>query len=168
LVLTVAASALFFLPRVTVEPSGPYDPLQPSPITFTITNINIVPLRNVKIGIGLCYLYPTDEPGASSMRSPEAGREKEPIECNGPTKTIPSIDAWSVKWLDTDEKWQIALEQAVSLHSPQQIEKANITIAVTYSPWLMPWPWRYTREFRFITKKLSDGKIYWIPTPLNH
>jgi len=41
------------------------------------------------------------------------------------------------------------------------------TIAVVYTPWRMPWFWRPMKEFRFITKKLSDGKIYWVPTPLN-
>jgi hypothetical protein len=45
------AGAFFFLPRVTVEPSGPYDPSNPSPITFTISNVNIIPLRNIDVAL---------------------------------------------------------------------------------------------------------------------
>jgi hypothetical protein len=48
--------ALFLLPRVTVESSGPYDPSNPTPISFTISNNNVVPLRNIQPGIGLCFL----------------------------------------------------------------------------------------------------------------
>ena len=75
---------------------------------------------------------------------------------------------WLVKWLDADEKYQIALEELIRIRGEsRQIQSANITIGVIYTPWRMPAFWRNTKEFRFVTKKRSDGKIYWISTPLN-
>ena len=148
----IAAGSFFFLPRVTVEPSGPYDPSSPSPITFVISNINIVPLRDVQLAVGLC-----------SMGGPKAPHRT----CNGPAYPKIVFTFWHVKWLDSDEKWQVPLEEAFSTGTPEQLQNADITIAVIYTPWRMPWFWRNTIEYRFVTKKLSDGKIYWIPTPLN-
>jgi hypothetical protein len=151
--MTLCAGAFYFLPRVTVDPSGPYDPANPSPITFTIANINIVPLQDVQPTIGLCYIVIRDSTGSK------------PPECNGPSLSRLAFTPWRIKWLDVDEKYQIAIEEAIKIHDREQIEVANITIAIVYRPWYMPF--RLTKEFRFITKPRSDGKIYWIPTPLN-
>ena len=126
--LTIVTSALFFLPRVTVDPSGPYDPSNPLPTTFTISNNNIVPLRDVQVFLGLCYVAP-------SMAAPPQP------ECNGPS--LSRLVKWKIKWLDVDEKYQIAMEDL--LRTPDgktQIEKANITIGITYTPWWMPSIWR--------------------------
>jgi hypothetical protein len=165
-VMTLVAGAFVFLPRVTVDPSGPYDPTTPSAVTFTVANINIVPLRDVQMGIGLCYVDPP--PGTSppiKFRGYGAGDGAVPNECNGPSSSKLAPTLWSVRWLEPDEKYQIALEELLQVHQVKQIEKANITVVVTYSPWRMFW--RSTKEFRFITKQRSDGKIYWVPTPLN-
>jgi hypothetical protein len=151
-VMTLLAGGFYFLPRVTVEPSGAYDPANPSSITFTISNINIVPLRDVQAGVGVC-----------SVALPKSPIIFHGQQCNGPATAIfhpPS--SWYVKWLDVDEKWQIAMEE--EFIGPHQIENANVTIVITYTPWRMFW--RTTKQFRFVTKIRSDGKIYWTPTPL--
>jgi hypothetical protein len=120
-------------------------------LTTTISNTNVVPLRDVQPSIGICFL---EYPGYPS--------------CNGPAKSKIAFKPFFVKWLDADEKYQIALEDAIKItNSPQQIRSANITIAITYTPWHMPYFWRSTKEFRFVTKERSDGKIYWTPVPLN-
>jgi hypothetical protein len=151
----IAAGVIVFFPRILVESSGPYDASNPSPITFTISNVNIVPLREVQPMIGMCFLaIPAEE---MSKR-----------DCNGSPRIRMVQKSWRVRWLDADEKWQIALEEAISIgHTKQQIENADITIGVEYTPWWLPEFWRDTKEFRFVTKKRSDGKIYWVPTPLN-
>lgn len=153
--MTLLAGAFFFLPRVTVEPSGPYNPSHPSATIFTISNVNIVPLRNVQVAIGVCYVR---------MEWSENAEE-----CNGSSLTKLLFKPWGIHWLDVDEKYQIAIEDAIRLpgNDPRQIEKADITIAVIYTPWRMPGFWRDTKEFRFITKRRSDGDIYWTPIPLN-
>jgi hypothetical protein len=148
------AAAFFFLPRVTVDPSGPYDPSNPSPITFTIANINIIPLRDVQPSLGVCFMDWSTE-------------IKTHPSCNGPSESRLNFAPWFVKWLDIDEKYQIAIEDLLKPAAGAQAINANITIGVTYTPWRMPSFWRITKEFRFVTKKRSDGKIYWIPTPLN-
>jgi hypothetical protein len=155
--MTLVAGAFYFLPRITVEPSGLYDPKSPSPIIFTIGNVNIVPLRDVQPVIGVCYIT-----GIGVSGGPE---------CNGPAATVLAFKPWFTKWLDVDEKYQIAIEDALRPATPdkqgQQIENANVTIGIMYTPWRMPAFWRITKQFRFVTKKLSDGKIYWTSTPLN-
>jgi hypothetical protein len=158
-VLTLASGIIVFFPRLTVDPSGPYDPLNPSPITFTIANTNIVPLRDVHLGIGVCYIG-EDDPN----RPP-------PPHCNGPiTISIIWHPQWFLRWLDSDEKDQIAIEDVLKRREPaKQFEDADITIIIQYTPWQFPsvWPFRRERQFRFITTRRSDGKIHWIPVPLN-
>jgi hypothetical protein len=139
---------------VSVEPPGPYDPSKPSTITFTISNINIVPLRNVQVGVGVCS---TEVRRNVFLRGPE---------CNGPLGAILTPPVWKARWLDVDERWQIALEEGLQVDAVKQIENADIAVAITYTPWWMPTFWHNTKEFRFSTKKRSDGRIYWVPIPL--
>ena len=153
--ITVLATLVVFLPRVTVEPSASYDPSNPSPVIFTIANVNFVPLRNVQPQLGICHLA-SDVPPDASL--PQIG-------CNGPAVIKMGLSRWFVSWLDTDEEYQIALEELLALPGARQFEVADITIAIEYNLWRMPW--RNTTEFRFVTKQRSDGKIYWVPTPLN-
>ena len=47
------AAALALLPRVSVVPSDPIDVSNPFNATFTITNTNFIPLRQVNISLGL-------------------------------------------------------------------------------------------------------------------
>ncbi len=71
--------------------------------------------------------------------------------------------------MSPDEKYQIFIEDLIKVAKIPEDGRmelnANITIGVDFSPWYAPW--RNTKEFRFVTKKLSDGKTYWIPIPLN-
>lgn len=147
--------ALFFLPRVSVETSGPYDPSNPTPISFTITNSNIIPLRNFQAGVGLCFL----------KFMPLSGDEPK---CDDESTTRFINPYWFANWLNPDEKFQIFLEDLMKEASPIGKPKdlnGNITIYVEYSSWYAFW--RDSKEFRFITRKLSDGKTYWIPIPLH-
>jgi len=36
---------------------------------------------------------------------------------------------------------------------------------VQFQPWIIPWPVR-EKEFRYKTRKDEDGKLSWIPEPL--
>jgi hypothetical protein len=157
-VLTIISAAFLFLPRVTVDPSAAYDPSTPSPITFTVTNTNVIPLRDVHIGIGVCYLGPKEI-------------NPRPEHCNGPiVNSIFYRPQWFLHWLDVDEKSQFAIEDMLgrSSNPKEQFEDADITVVIEYTPWHLPsWLFRQTRQFRFITTPRSDGKIYWTPVPLN-
>jgi len=104
------------------------------------------------VGIGLCYI-------STAKEAPHG-------DCNGPLKSELLAGGWSVRWLLPDEKYQIAMEDVIraTMKEPSNIQNANISIIVHFSPWKMPW--REQKEFRFITKERSDGKIYRVPTPL--
>jgi hypothetical protein len=155
------SALFFFLPRVNVETAGPYDESNPS-VSFTITNNNIVPLHNVQPIISPCVLI------ISNIRN--RGFVSDDPNCDkhsfgGGLAFAP----WHVTWLDPDEKYQIFLEDALRSQATgdrtELITSANVILYVEYSPWLMPW--RSTAAFRFITHAHSDGKIYWVPTPVN-
>lgn len=160
--------ALFFLPRVVVNPPDPYDPSHPTPLRFTIANTNVIPLYDVDIGIGLCYIIAEHDGLPIKFRGAGSGdpAKEPPVECDGPATSI--LERWRVRWLDVDERLEIPMEELLDFGkgAPNQIERANITVAVKYRPWGMPWPFISERQFRFITKRLSDGRIYWMPTPL--
>ena len=156
--MTLVAGIFYFLPRVTVDPPAPYDPANPTPVIFTIANTNIVPLRDVAPGIGICFIR-----GKNSVNMISEDKN-----CgNGPAKSILLFEPWHLKWLDVDEKHQLPIEEALKVGPREQIEDANITIVIAYTPWRMPSFWRNTKQFRFVTKKLSDGRIYWTPVPIN-
>ena len=145
------------MPRISVDPPAPFDPSKPSPITFTVSNINIVPLHNVKIGLGICYIRSADHPPLGS------DIESDPKRCNDPP--IAGLIRWQVDWLDTDEKYELNLEDLLNIKPSDHIERADITIFIMYEPWRLPK--QRTRQFRFLARPLSDGKIYWEPMPLN-
>lgn len=148
-------SALFFLPRVSVDIPPPYDPDHPTPISFTISNTNIIPLKDFQPSIGICYFKP----------QPLNGTEPS---CNGPAGSKMRFIPWHADWFSPDEKYQIFLDQAIAGASNVATHRtelnADITVYVEFSPWYAPW--RSSKEFRFVTKKLIDGKTYWTPIPL--
>jgi len=119
--MTLAAGAFFFLPRVAIESSGPYDPSHPSPITFTISNINIVPLRDVQPFVGLCFINVGGAPGQRQS-------------CDSDNLARLVFQKWFVKWLDVDEKYQIALEDAINVGTPKKLNPPILLLALYTLP----------------------------------
>jgi hypothetical protein len=98
--------------------------------------------------VGLCQLvYGND-------RTPNTNYECEPI------KTWLKPTPWRVNTLEPDGRYTIALED---LFKAAPLVFADISIAIEYRPVLLPW--RHKIEFRFVTRKLSDGKLYWFARP---
>ncbi len=125
ILLGIAAGSFFFLPRVTVEPSGPYDPSHPTPLIFWIANTNIVPLRNVRVGIGICYIHVE---GGPTLQGPDAKGDEHA--CNGPAKAIIYIERWHTRWLDADEKFEIPVEDGMNPHRLHAVVDArNLAVA---------------------------------------
>jgi hypothetical protein len=74
-----------------------------------------------------------------------------------------SPPTWRAKILSVDEKLTLRFDDYVNQRG-MIVEYADIAIGIKYHPWLLPW----TREkqFRFVTRKEADGKMTWIPMPL--
>ncbi|MGO8952084.1 MAG: hypothetical protein ACLP1W_19250 [Rhodomicrobium sp.] len=157
LVATVGfvAAAVTFLPRVTVDPEGSLDPSSPYPISFRITNTGIIPLSDVQPILGICE-FVVDIPKRMVDR------------CNGPlqSKLVPfPASIWHVNRLAMDEKYSIRLDDFLKIASSATFGGANISIIIEYRPWILPL--HREKEFRFITRLESDGKLSWLSRPVD-
>jgi hypothetical protein len=147
----LAAAVATFLPRITIEPVGQIDPASPYPISFTITNTGIIPLTNVQPGFGICEFFSGDP-------------ENRPDRCDGPLTSVLFMPQWLVKRLDMDEKHVIRFDDMFNIRPSAKFGFANIAVTISYNPWILPW--RRNPQFRFITRLERDGKLTWIPRPL--
>jgi hypothetical protein len=138
-------------PRVTIEPEGQIDPSNPHPIYFKITNTGFVPLRDVDPFIGLCVYF--------------AGEPRNlPERCEGPLGARFLMSQWHVRWLARDEPTKIRLDDALNIGP--QLGGADISVGLVFSVWMIPLL-RVPIEYRFQTHVERDGKLSWIPRPLN-
>jgi hypothetical protein len=155
--VTLAAGALFFLPRVTVEASGPFDASPEPAITFTVTNAGVFPLADVKPYLGLC---------AVSLNFGIADDNPKPPfnKCNEKSTGFLSPTNWRHSWMRVDEKESVIWSDAFRNQTPGILDYADIIITIAYSPWVFPF--HRQKTFRFVTRKLGDGKVYWLPRPM--
>lgn len=149
-----AAAILAILPRMTVEPAPGVDASLPSTTTFTVTNTGPVPLKDVRVLLGVCDIAFNSEP----MPLPANDR------CNGPlgSKLMPT--KWSAKSMAVDEKYVVRLDD---LFVVRRYAYASVSIIIQYNPPYLPFDgFRREKEFRFVTKKDPDGKLSWEPRPV--
>jgi hypothetical protein len=72
---------------------------------------------------------------------------------------------WFIKTLARDEATKIRIDDLFNIHAPAKFGAADISIVVTFNPWIVPY--RYTIEYRFRTRAERDGNLSWIPRPLD-
>jgi hypothetical protein len=142
-----APSALLaLLPRITVEGSGDFS--KPASIAFLVTNTGSIPLR-----------YPT-----VSVWDCEIAYGKEPDTPPPPCKTLvfdqEYINEKGQKWLDSDSKITVRLEDMIRVEGGTSIKRANVQIIVRFYPWYLPI--RFDKRFGFKTVKGTDGLLYWV------
>lgn len=143
----VASSAAAFLPRLTLAPVGSFDPSTPSPTIFRISNAGVVRLVDVQPTLGLCELRFEGAPALTGVCSHDKVS----------SRLMPSFlhrDA-----LDVDGFFDISVQEILN-PGPRPYAYADISIGVSFYPWFFPF-WKQEREFRFVTKKGGDGKLYW-------
>ena len=139
-------------PRIVVEPIGQIDPSDPHPIIFKITNTGFMPLWNVQPGFGLCE-FATGVP------------HNPPERCQKELGSVLIMPQWHVSELSRDEPTEIRFDELISLQPPAKFADADISVVVTFYPWFMPN--RMRLEYRFQTRLEEDGKLSWVPRPLN-
>jgi hypothetical protein len=73
------------------------------------------------------------------------------------------VPAWKLQHLDVDERFSIALTDVWDTPATT-FYGGDITIGVTFKPWISPFPME--RQFRFVATKQRDEKYYWSPQSL--
>jgi hypothetical protein len=143
LALGAASAAVAFLPRVTVDVAEGSDPWS---APFTITNTNVVPLNDVGVFLGLCVLVIADRNGPMIWRGEN--------QCDSPNGARLNKTAWLHHTLPMDGKYTFGLDD-LFLIDAKHFSGADISIVVTFKPWLLPI--HRETEFRFVTRKGKNG-----------
>ena len=145
-----AIAAYSLLPRVTVDSSVPVDPNNPLSASFTVINSSYYPLYNVRVMLGIGQIV--------------TGSKK--LDPN----FIPSFESrltrpdWMQKRLAVDERYTITIGDMFRLGNGVSMSGADIAVVIMYRPWIIP----IDREkvLRFVTKKQTDGRLYWYSRPI--
>jgi hypothetical protein len=145
------AAILTFLPRISISPSDPPDLQDIFSASFTITNTNFIPLRDVSASVAAGNILLGDSPPNVKTRSNEFNLRLQ-------------IPDWTNHNLDIDEKFAITPQDVINFPKSPSSIYADIGIVVTYKPWFLP----FHREkiFRFVTHRQNDH-LYWYSAPVN-
>jgi hypothetical protein len=140
-----------FWPQISVEPTAAADPSNPFSGIYKITNEQGYPLTDVSV--------------EASLRCAKIGRGSDtppPGKCEPSMHT--SRPLWTKHTLEPHETYEITPGDLLIVTPPTALLYAQISIFVSYRPWKLPIPLR-TMEFRFQSRRLSDGKIEWLHLP---
>jgi hypothetical protein len=149
----LSALGFAFWPRVSIAVADPVDPPNRFSTAFTIANTGLVPLENVSAVVYLGEIAF----GKFSINPPHSFRYD--------SKLAPQF--WSGHRLSSDERFTITLTDILQYNSrdPEYFRGADIAIGVSYQVWKIPIT--LERQFRFTTKRQSDGQLYWYSSPMD-
>jgi hypothetical protein len=146
------AGLVAFLPRVSVDPDSLIDQSRPENVSFTITNTGIVPLTDIQPQLGICQ-YRADAP-ADLVGG-----------CEGSVTSRLGYEPWRIHRLSFDERSTIRLWDALHPETGASLGGADISIAIVYRPWFLPF--HMQKEFRFFTRLGPDHKLMWMRRPID-
>ena len=141
---------LTLLPRVSVTPSDPVDPINPFSASFTITNNGFVPLSSVDalLGIGQVATAP-------ALLDPNF---------------VPNFESrivrpeWKNHNLKVDESFTITPADIFGLAPGDRLGGADIAIVVSFKIWIIPI--KREKIYRFIARKQTNEQFYWYSIPV--
>jgi len=138
-----------YSPWIEMKATAEADPNNPLSTVFEITNEQFYDLRDFSIEV--------------SLRCGKIGRgnNTDPIDCRLPSMRS-SSQRWSQHVLGGHASYEFTPGDAVFI-TPGAMLYAQISIYVSFTPWLIPW-WP-EQEFRFETRVRSDGKVDWLHIP---
>jgi hypothetical protein len=120
----VAIALVTSLPRISVSVSDPVDQSNPFSASFTIRNDSVIPLKDVRLFVGLGQIDPI---GSSQIHH-----------------AIPTFESrfGIPQWQDSrslgiDEQQTVTLDD-LSKNNVVPIVFADIAVIVIYKPWFMP------------------------------
>jgi hypothetical protein len=145
-VVSAAVGLLVLLPNVTIEPSSAPEALNPFSGVFKITNNQFYPIEHVHIQ---AYLWCT-KMGTGTDTTPPSFCEKGNIPSSMPARNQ-DIAAHGSRQIVAGE---------VLYGTPHALLYAEISIKVSYQPWLLPIP--LDRDGHFYTRRKDNGDIEWL------
>ena len=138
----------------------------PFDVSATITNAGIIPLQNVNIEIGVCFINAGWRIGTFD---PKTGLKIPESKCADPLEHFVrlGVQKWSGHRLGVDEKYQIRLIdgllealQATPENRPTfgRFTTADLTIIIEYRSFLL---FNQTKYFRLHAERQSDDTVVW-------
>jgi len=143
---------LTFWPRPTIVPGDPPDTENPFSAAFNVTNTNVIPLHHltVKLVPGKLEMEPRNfEP----VTHPQFGQK-------APTLTHPD---WTDQNLSMDERLTITLADLFGLVPGARVAGAEFGMIIDYNAWFVPW--QQHKVFAFVTRRQTNGQLYWYSIP---
>jgi hypothetical protein len=142
---------MHFWPQISVEPTATADSSNPLSGYYKITNEQGYPLTDVSV--------------EASLRCARIGRgnNTSPMDKCEPSMHT-SKRLWTNHTLEPHEPYEITPGDIFFVTPPTALLYAQISIFVSYKLWKLPIPFP-KKEFRFQSRRLSDGKIEWLHLP---
>jgi hypothetical protein len=149
-VAALLLGAIGYLPHPTVVVGAPADPANPLSARFTLANSGMIPLRGMKLAVGLCQV--------------KFGALDPDYVCDGPLKTRLPFRTRAPRDLEPGARYGFTLQDALGGPAPTRRLAADIAIIVIYRPWI--WPLYSERQFRFVTRDTPPSAGRWASRPV--
>jgi hypothetical protein len=108
-VAAILAMITYLFPRMVADASGLFDDANPYSISFTVTNTGWIPLRDVRLSVGICSMK-MDRSSLNVTLGPQHSEDK----CGVPGFRIGDPWRWERQELLPDEKFTINLSDQLS------------------------------------------------------
>ncbi len=136
-------------PQISIEPTAAAEPSNPFSDYFKITNEQGYPLTDVSVEV--------------SLRCAKIGRGSD---TSPPSKCGPSMHTskqfWKNRILEPHESFEITPGDPLFV-TPGALLSAQISFFVSYQPWKLPL--HLSKELRFQSRRLADGRVEWLHFP---
>lgn len=141
---------LHYLPSITVKATADADPANPLSAVFELTNEQVYDLNDLGIEV--------------SLRCGRIGHgtNTDSMDCKRPSMRSDN-QRWSQHDLGAHRSYEFTPGDRLFI-TPGAMLYAQISIYVSFKPWLMPFWWP-EQEYRFETRVRSDGKVDWLKIP---
>lgn len=140
--------------NISVNPTVSLDTSRAFSMQFLVTNNGYLTLHNIKYALAIGNINGRIFIG--SYGGPPGVDEQSP-------RFIISPDGLGES-LRPNESETISADFDI-FRMAEPIKEVNIGIVVTFNLGFNPWP--QERIYHFVTKKTSDGKLYWFPKPVD-
>jgi hypothetical protein len=142
--LGVVTGYLALVPRVSVSPAEPLNPSNPLATPFITSNEGPLGMNAVSFSCVLTHI---------KISAPQ----------NSSIDNIPTSWSDATPAMAPGERSSDQCFYPFAFGSP--MESGDIKVVISFRP--NYWPFRMTREFRFVTFTTNEGRLIWMPKPVS-